>query len=120
MSLVKKYVYTVILLQLSFAVVNVLGIFPYRSGYSGVSHQQIVSAMSSLQANGGGLSYAYAIGQLFVEGLAVVFSFIRCVFLGFPAMLEAFLIPREIAVPVGYAVDALLLFSIAMMIMGRD
>jgi len=120
---IREFVIAMILLQTSFTIVNATGIFPYASRSSWIDHQKIVDMMNDVNKRFSNATnifdYLGSAAFALITGLEILLRFTASVFLGFPDFLRAFLIPDQIAIPIGYAVDALLLLGVGYLLIRR-
>ena len=123
MSLLKKFIVAMILLQCSFTIVNATGIFPVKSGIAGIDHDKVAEKMSEINQRFSNATnifdYLGSAAFALITGLEIMLTFVASVFLGFPAILRTFMIPDSIAIPLGYAVDALILLGVGYLLIKR-
>jgi len=111
-------------LQLSFTIVNATGIFEFKSGTNTwIKHDDIEKAFNEIKkrfSNASNLfDYLGAAAFTLVTGLEILLRFTASVFIGFPDVLRAFFVPDKLAIPIGYAVDALLVLGIGYLFIRR-
>jgi len=122
-NLVEKYVVTVILLNLAFTLINLTGIFPYHQNIAGIDYDKINSQIedvkSRFESASSGWNYLIASAFALITGFQIIFQFVFSVIFGFGDILQVFMIPPEIAQPIGMAVGALLLLGIGYILIRR-
>ena len=122
-DLLEKYIITVILLNLAFTLVNVAGIFDFHTNIAGVDYDKISQQVEDLKDRFGeassGMDYLVASAFALLTGLQIILMFAFSIIFGFGDILQVFMIPPEIAQPVGLAVGSILLLGIGYLFIRR-
>lgn len=122
-ELLEKYIITVILLNLAFTLVNVTGIFDFNTNIMGIDYDKVSEQIEDLKDRFGeassGMDYLVASAFALLTGLQIILMFAFSIIFGFGGILETFMIPPEIAQPIGLAVGSILLLGIGYLFIRR-
>ena len=122
-DLLERYIVTVILLNLSFTLINLTGIFSFNTNIAGIDYNKITQQVDDLKQRfteaSSGLDYLVASAFALITGIQIILMFAFSVIFGFGDILQIFLIPKEIAQPIGLAVGSILLLGIGYLLIRR-
>jgi len=124
LSLIRNYAFFMLIVNLSFALVNLAGLFPFETKILGLDiydqiNQDVSYLQSTFASSAGGMEYLAAAGMFLVVGGKIVLEFFLMVFFGFTALLNALNVPGEISTLVGTCTGALILYEFGSKLLGR-
>lgn len=124
MSRIDGYVMFVLLLQISFAIINTTGIFPVAESVTGFDKAKISQMTSQLNEKSNEiesvLDYFTILGTILSLGVRIIISLVVSLFAAIPTILKLFFIPDVIAEWLGYAVNVLVLLGLSNMLLRRS
>ena len=113
----KKVAIAIILLQISFAIVNLTGVFTVRDEMTMVDSEKITAQkeliVSKSENKENVLDYFKVLGAMIYLGFTLTVSFLKMIFTATPSLLKLFMVPNALANLIGFAVDALVILGIA-------
>ncbi|MBP2029374.1 hypothetical protein J2755_000294 [Methanohalophilus levihalophilus] len=123
MTWADRFILVALLIQVSFALVNVTGIFPVEATIAGFDSDNIAEMMNNVEQKsenlGGVIDYFSLLGTMALLGLQVIVTFAVSVFGAFPTIFKIFLIPDAIANILGGVIDILVLLGLATKLLNR-
>ena len=124
MSLVRTYAYLMMFLHLSFLLLNATNMYPVEVSIVGVDIYDNMAAnvaeiSNTFQGEASALDYLAISGFVIVLGIKVVIQYFIMVFVGVPVILSIIGLPEVVYVPIGLAVDAVLLYDFGTTLLGR-
>ncbi len=124
MGRIDGYVMFVLLLQISFAIINTTGIFPVAESVPGFNEKKISEMTNQLNEKSNEmesvLDYFTILGTILSLGVRIIVSLVTSLFLAVPTILKLFFIPDVIARWLGYAVNVLVLLGLSNMLLRRS
>ncbi|MCK4270098.1 MAG: hypothetical protein KAW93_06430, partial [Methanogenium sp.] len=109
----------VLLLQISFAIINTTGIFPVEESVTGFDEKKISEMIDQLDEKSDEmesvLDYFTILGTILSLGVRIIVSLVVSLFSAVPTILRLFFIPDVIAKSLGYAVNVLVLLGLSNM-----
>lgn len=124
MGRIDGYVMFVLLLQISFAIINTTGIFPVAESITGFDEDKISKMIDQLDEKSDEmesvLDYFKILGTILSLGVRIIISLVVSLFYAVPTILKLFFIPDAIATWLGYAVNVLVLLGLANMLLRRS
>ena len=124
MGRIDGYVMFVLLLQISFAIINTTGIFPVEESVTGFDEKKISEMIDQLDEKSDEmesvLDYFTILGTILSLGVRIIVSLVVSLFSAVPTILRLFFIPDVIAKSLGYAVNVLVLLGLSNMLLRRS
>lgn len=123
---IRGYAFSMLLIQLSFLLVGLAGIFPYSFELAGFDvYGDITETTTEVQtmyesvADGGTLAYAAISAMVLLMGVKIILEFFILIILGaYPLMLGVGL-PATFALPIASFIGALMLYELVYKFLGR-
>ena len=124
MSKIDVYVIMILLLQISFTIINTTGIFPVAEDVTGFDQDGIIEKVEILDKKvdkmESALDYFSILGTILVLGVEIIINLVTSLFGAVPSILKLFFMPDVIANAIGYAVDVLVLLGLGNMFLRRS
>ena len=124
MSKIDGYVIFVLLLQISFTIINATGIYPVAESVNGFDEVKITALKDKLEIQtdelDSVLDYFPILATILMLGLRIVATLVLSLFSAVPTILKLFFMPDVIANAIGFAVDVLVLLGLGNMFLRRS
>lgn len=124
MSKIDGYVIVILLLQISFMIINATGIFPAEESVTGFDQVKITALKDKLEVQtdelDSVLDYFPILATILMLGIRIVFTLVLSLFSAVPTILKLFFMPDAIANAIGFAVDVLVLLGLGNMFLRRN
>lgn len=118
----QKYAYTMMFINIALILINIAGFFPVANSIAGYSYMENIADQFStmedqLASANSTLEYIYVAGLMLIIGIQVLVLFIALVFFGI-ALIASFIgIPAVIYGPIVIALDCVVLYDFAKMLL---
>lgn len=123
---IQSYAFSMLLLQLSFVLIGLAGVFPFSLQIAGLDvYGDIQETVTSIQisyesiAGKGTLDYALVSGMSIIMGIKIIFEFIILVLLGAYPVMVAIGLPVSFALPIASLLGAVMVYHLSIKFMGR-
>lgn len=124
MERIDGYVIFILLLQISFTIINATGIYPVEENVAGFDQDKINVLKDKLEVQNQGmdsiLDYFSILGTILLLGVRIILTLVLSLFSAVPTILKLFFMPDVIANTIGYAVDVLVLLGLGNMLLRRS
>lgn len=123
---IEGYAFTMLLLQLSFVLLGLTGIFPYSMEFAGFDAaediQETVDSMQTMYENvaGEGILTSVAMtAYILIMGVKIVLEFLLLTLTGAYPLMIAVGLPAAFAVPISALLAAVCVYGLAVKFLGR-
>ncbi len=123
---IEGYAFTMLLLQLSFVLIGLTGIFPYSMEFAGFNAaediQETVDSVQTMYENlaGEGILSSMALtAYILVMGVKIVLEFLLLTLTGAYPLMVAVGLPVVFAVPISAVLGAVCVYGLAVKFLGR-
>ena len=124
MSKIDGFVMVVLLLQISFMIINATGIYPVAESVNGFDEAKITALKDKLEIQtdelDSVLDYFPILATILMLGLRIVATLVLSLFSAVPTILKLFFMPDVIANAIGFAVDVMVLLGLGNMFLRRS
>lgn len=123
---IRGYAFTMLLIQLSFLLIGLAGIFPYSFELAGIDvYEDITKTTTEVQVmyesvtGGGALAYAAISAMVLIMGVKILFEFLLLVVLGAYPLFLGLGLPAAFALPISAIIGAIMLYELVYKFVGR-
>lgn len=123
---IQGYAFSMLIIQLSFVLVGLSGIFPFSLEVAGVDvYADIQKTADSIRTTyqdlgGGGIASTMVVsGIILFYGVKICLEFFILVFIGAGPFLVALGVPLEFALPISLVIGAVCVYTLAVKFLGR-
>jgi hypothetical protein len=123
---IETYAFSIILIQLSFVLIGLAGIFPFSLNIAGFDvYGDIQNTISNIQtmyesiAGSGALSSIAITGYILIMGVKILLEFFLLTIIGAYPVLVAVGLPVVFALPISVFIGAVCVYQIAIKFLGR-
>lgn len=123
---IQSYAFTMLLLQLSFVLIGLAGIFPFSLEIAGLDvYADIQESVTDIQtsyesiADLGTWDYAKITALSLIMGVKIIFEFIILVLLGAYPLLVGIGLPVSFALPIAAMLGAVMVYQLSVKFLGR-